>query len=145
LAALGRELLGQVAGRPYIVLTPFFVQCGGGPNGPGNPWFVEDGTVIGEYRVNFEDHSAIIIPIVYGEDVRDWFYIDNDKEPGRSEAVWKGDNGFAKNNGSRIRLYATTWENPCPDKTVKTIDFSSKKQETPAAPFCVAITAEGGN
>jgi hypothetical protein len=117
-------------------------QFGGGPNKPGNPWFVADGTLIGEYRVNFADGSAIIIPIVYGQDVRDWFYVDGEKEPSRSKVVWKGDNQWATRVGARIRLYATTWENPWPDKSVTTIDYSSKKDETAAAPFCVAITAE---
>ena len=35
-----------------------------------------------------------------------------------------------------------TWDNPKPDKKIASIDFSSKKDETPAAPFCIAITAE---
>jgi hypothetical protein len=34
------------------------------------------------------------------------------------------------------------WENPKPDKQVKTIDFANKKDSS-CAPFCVAITAEG--
>jgi hypothetical protein len=35
-----------------------------------------------------------------------------------------------------------TWDNPHPDKKIVTIDFGSKKEETVAAPFCIAITAE---
>jgi len=115
---------------------------GGGPNKPGDAWFVVDGTLIGEYRVNFEDRSAIIIPIVYGQDVRDWFYVEGEKEPSRGKVVWKGENERAKEVHARIRLYVTTWENPWPNKTVTTIDYWSKKDQTVAAPFCVAITAE---
>ncbi len=118
-------------------------HCGGGPIQPDNAWYVKDGTLIGEYRVNFDDQSAIVIPIVYGEEVRDWFYVNGDKEPGRSVTVWSGENGYSKDNGSRIRLYETTWTNPWPDKKITTIDFSSKKSETPAAPFCVAMTGDG--
>ena len=35
-----------------------------------------------------------------------------------------------------------TWENPKPDKKVEKIDFVAPNPEQPAAPFCVAITAE---
>ncbi|HEY2762271.1 MAG TPA: hypothetical protein VGI75_16040 [Pirellulales bacterium] len=118
-------------------------QCGGGPNKSGDPWYVEDDTLVGEYRVNFSDRSAVIIPIAYGVDVRDWFFVEGEKEPSRSKVVWTGDNDYAHANGARIRLYETTWENPWPGKTVTSIDFSAKKNETPAAPFCVAITSEG--
>lgn len=118
-------------------------QCGGGRNKPGDPWYVDDDTLIGEYRVNFADRTAVIIPIVYGQDVRDWFFVDGEKEPSRSKVVWTGDNDYAQANGARIRLYETTWDNPWSDKAVTSIDYSSKKQDTPAAPFCVAITTEG--
>jgi hypothetical protein len=117
-------------------------QYGGGASKPGDPDFVADDTVIGEYRVNFDDHTAIIIPIMYGKDVRDWFYTQGEQEPSRAKVVWTGDCETAKQFGARIRLYLTSWENPWPDKKVTTIDYSSKKDQTRAAPFCVAITGE---
>jgi hypothetical protein len=115
---------------------------GGGPNQEGTPWFVKDDTLIGEYRVNFEDKSSVTIPIIYGKDVRDWFYIDGEKEPSRGKVVWKGDNNRAKLAGARIRLYLTTWENTVPEKKVVSIDYLSKKDDTVAAPFCLALTLE---
>jgi hypothetical protein len=36
----------------------------------------------------------------------------------------------------------TTWKNPKPDQKIVSIDFRGRKDETVAAPFCVAITAE---
>jgi hypothetical protein len=105
-------------------------------------FFVKDNTLVGEYRVNFDDHSAAIIPIVYGIDVRDWFYTTRERGPDHAAIAWVGDNECAKSEGARIRLYKTTWENPWPNKRVTTIDFSSRKTETLIAPFCVAITAE---
>jgi len=59
-----------------------------------------------------------------------------------AESVWKGDNQRAKQVGARIRLYLTTWENPKPDKKVVSIDYLSKKDDTVAAPFCLAMTLE---
>ena len=111
-------------------------------DGSLEPWFVHDNTVVGEYRVNFDDRSAAIIPIVYGVDVRDWFYSARERGPDHATIAWVGDNDFAKGVGARIRLYKTTWENPWPHKKVTTIDFSCRKTETLAAPFCVAITVE---
>jgi hypothetical protein len=111
-------------------------------NGGIDPWRVDENTLVGEYRVNFDDHSAVIIPIVYGLDVNDWFFTESDKGPSRGVVAWTGDNDFAPKVDARIRLYKTTWKNPWPDKTITTIDFSARKSETVAAPFCVAITAE---
>ena len=105
--------------------------------------YVKDGTLIGEYRVNYEDRSAMIIPIIYGEDVRDWFFREGWKSTSRGKMVWKGSNEVSKSYSKEIRIFLSNWENSYPDKVVTTIDFSSKKTETPAAPFCLAISSEG--
>jgi hypothetical protein len=39
-------------------------------------------------------------------------------------------------------LFLTTWENPNPKKKVVSLDYVATVPEGPAAPFCVAITAE---
>jgi hypothetical protein len=98
-------------------------------------------TVIGEYTVNWDDGTSVTIPIVFGKDVRDWWYYDDTPEPTRGKVAWKGDNDYAKSLNAKIRLYLTTWDNPKPDKKIKGIDYSTTK-ETQCAPFCVAITAE---
>ena len=115
---------------------------GGGPNTEGSAWHVPDGTRIGTYTVRYEDRSTAEVPIVYGEHTRDWFYIDGEKEPSRAKVAWTGENEFATGVGAKIRVYRMTWDNPRPDKKIAAIDFSSKKEDTPAAPFCIAITAE---
>jgi hypothetical protein len=114
-------------------------QCGGGK---WATWEVPMNTLIGEYRVNFDDHTGAILPIVFGKDMEDWYFKDDNKKLSRGRVVWEGDSEFAKASGGKVRLYAVTWENPWPDKMVRTIDFSSRKKHTVAAPFCVAITAE---
>jgi hypothetical protein len=117
-------------------------QFGGGPNKEGSPWFVKDGTPIGEYVVTFEDKSSLTVPIVYGKDVRDWFYAEGEAETERSKVVWTEENTFSVSVGAKIRLYLTTWDNPKPEKKVVSIDYLGKKEETVAAPFCVAISLE---
>jgi hypothetical protein len=49
---------------------------------------------------------------------------------------------WSKQVGARVRLYLTTWANPKPDKKVVGINYLSKKADTVAAPFCVAMTLE---
>ena len=115
---------------------------GGGPNKEGDPLFVKDGTLIGEYRINYEDKSSLNIPIVYGQDVRDWFFVDGEAGTERGKIVWTGENDRASMLGCKIRLYLTTWKNPMPDKKIDSIDYLGKKSDTVAAPFCVAVTRE---
>lgn len=113
---------------------------GGGPNVPGSRWHVEDDTRIGEYNIHYEDKSVETIPIVYGKDVRDWWFREGEKSTSRSKVAWKGDNELAKRYDCRLRLYLTTWDNPKPDRKVVSIDYIGRKGETVAAPFCVAMT-----
>ena len=115
---------------------------GGGPNKPGNPLHVADGTVIGQYMIRYSDGSGEGIAIVYGEDVRDWFYVDDEAKTTRGKIVWNGENDRAAMLDAKIRLYLMTWNNPHPEKTIASIDYLGKKGETPAAPFCVAMTLE---
>jgi hypothetical protein len=102
----------------------------------------EDDTEIGSYTIHYADKTKETIPIVYGKDVRDWWFGDAAPDVTRGKVAWMGDNEAAKGLGSRVRLYLTTWKNPHPDKKVVSIDYASKN-DAQAAPFCVAITAEG--
>jgi hypothetical protein len=104
-------------------------------------WSTEDGTVIGEYTVTWDDDTSVTIPIRYGKDVADWWYDDNSPEPSEAKVAWKGAYEASRKAGKKTRLYLMTWENPKPDKKVARIDFSTNKQ-TQAAPFCVALTVE---
>lgn len=114
---------------------------GGGPIKEGDEWYIKDGTELGHYVVHYKDKSSETIPIIYGEDVRDWFYEDGEKETSKAKVVWKGDNDFATDVGCHLRLYARTWKNPKPDVKVMRIDFVGRKAETVGAPVCLAITA----
>jgi len=111
------------------------------PSKEGRAWFVKDCTTIGNYTVRYEDDTTAEIPIVYGEHSRDWFYQD-DAEPTKAKVAWSGDNDYATARGSKIRVYQMTWDNPKPDKKIVSIDFAGRKEETTAAPFVIAITAE---
>jgi hypothetical protein len=102
---------------------------------------VPDGTEIGHYRVRYADKSERVIPVVYGEDVRDAWNWDRSKPVPRGKVAWTGRSPGATKEGVTLRLYLTAWVNPRPDDEVAEIDFASAC-ETAASPFCVALTAE---
>jgi hypothetical protein len=96
---------------------------------------VADGTVVGQYKLHYEDETEETIPIVLGEDLRDRISKDHIRPLIRGKLAWLS-------NDPRIGLYVTIWENPQPSKKVVSIDYISTEQGR-AAPFCVAITVEG--
>jgi hypothetical protein len=100
-------------------------------------WRSPDGTRLGSYVVHYADEKEEVIPIVYGEDVRDWNgSSDTSTELTHSSLVWSAIN----NAGFHVRLFATPWINPMPEKEIVAIDYTSTMAE--AAPFLIAITAE---
>jgi hypothetical protein len=137
------KIEGIPVNRAFAKLHVLHATCfGGGPNAPGTDWHVKDGTLIGQYVLHYDDGSAEGLSITYGEDVRDWYYVDGEAEPSRGKVVWKGQNNRATQVGARLRLYASTYTNPKPKQKVVKIDYTSRKSETPAGPFCLAMTIE---
>src|SRR5205823_10907613 len=108
----------------------------------GSNLYVKDGTTIGAYVVHYEDGTTAEIPLVYGEQTRDWFFVEGEAEPSKTKVAWTGENEFATSVRAKIRVYRMTWENPKPDKKIATIDVTGRKDETVAAPFVIAVTAE---
>ena len=89
-----------------------------------------------------QDGTSATIPVVYGEDVRDWWFYPGSKEVTRGKVGWKGENEYSKTFEAEIHLYVLTWENPHPGKKVVSISYAKADAESVAAPFCVAITLE---
>ncbi|QDT54082.1 hypothetical protein Pan44_21090 [Caulifigura coniformis] len=104
---------------------------------------VKDETQIGEYIVHYEDGATSSIPLIYGRDVRDWWYVEGDSEPpSLGQVAWAGENDYSDQTVAGVRVYSSVWDNPYPEKTIKTIDFVGRKSASVAAPFCIAITLE---
>jgi hypothetical protein len=102
---------------------------------------VADGTEIGSYVVHYADDTTEKIPIVYGEDLRDWWENPDRSDVKRAKVAWTGTNPAAEGMGRKIRLFAVAWKNPHPDKEVKSIEIVSKGGE--CDPFVIAMTLEG--
>jgi hypothetical protein len=129
--------IDQAAKRIYFLHATGYGSYGE----PGAVTFVADDTKIGEYVIHFADDTTVSVPIVYGQDVRDWWNWDKPFGVTRGKIAWSGMNLFSRQQGQKIYLYLATWENPKPDVKVSSIDYVSTAT-TAAAPFCIAITAE---
>jgi hypothetical protein len=102
---------------------------------------VNDGAKVASYVVNYQSGAQAEIPIVYGRDVKNWWYDPNFPDPDKARAVWKGDNqAAAAQNSTMIRLFLTSWKNPWKDQPIESLSLVSAMGET--APFVVAITVE---
>lgn len=96
---------------------------------------------IGSYILHYADGQAREKPILYGQDVMDWWV--DPKRPARptaAQAILTGENEAARSYGRSIRLCQIKWENPRPDVEVASLSFVS--EGTKAAPFLVAVTVE---
>ncbi|HEV2391744.1 MAG TPA: AAA-like domain-containing protein [Verrucomicrobiae bacterium] len=100
-------------------------------------WQEREHVQVGSYVLHYADARQQSIPIVYGEDVRDWnSTLDPSTQLKNSSVVWSATNSA----GLYVRLFKTTWVNPTPDNPIATLDYVSTMSE--AAPFLIAITAE---
>jgi hypothetical protein len=100
-------------------------------------WRDKSGTRLGRYVLHYAGGQTQVLPIVYGEDLRDW-YLESDSanELKRATTVWTGVNAARV----QVRLFKSTRENPLPELAIETIDFVSEMAN--AAPFLIALTVE---
>jgi hypothetical protein len=100
-------------------------------------WRAPDGTRVGTYVVHYADARESSIPIIYGQDVRDWNTMgDPSVAVKHSSIVWCATNSA----GLYVRLFKTAWVNPTPETEIASLDYLSAMAD--AAPFLVSITAE---
>jgi len=102
-----------------------------------------DGTVIGSLVLHYADGETRSLDLVYGRDVREWWYdpAKGDTETtDRAQVVWTGLNPVANRASRRLRLYLNTRENPRPGVAIASFDFVSTM--THSAPFLIAVTVE---
>lgn len=98
------------------------------------------GTRVGSYTIHYVDGEEREIPIIYGRDLRDWWARDF-PQPADAGIAWQGTNTASQAQGSAIRLYKSTWENPRPSVPIERLEFISA-MESAVAPFLVAVTGE---
>ncbi len=96
-----------------------------------------EGTRIGTYHLHYTDGQSAELPIIYGEDLRDY-----SKSADQSRATPKNAREIFPRSGEKsiTRLFLRTYANPRPEVEITTIDFESAMADP--APFVVAITVE---
>ena len=99
-------------------------------------WQESEGAAIGAYVLRYADGRQVEIPLLYGQDLREWVGNSDPVEVRGAKVAWTGTNS----ERDAIRLFECAWENPHPEIEIETLDFVSKM--TKCAPFLVAITAE---
>jgi hypothetical protein len=101
----------------------------------------DEGQHLGGYVVHFATNQMQLeIPIVYGQDVRNWHTLAGEKPSSTLNVAWTGTNAVSAAAHNSIRLFSTTWVNIVPEVEIESVDFVSTTNS--AAPFLIAITAE---
>jgi eukaryotic-like serine/threonine-protein kinase len=97
---------------------------------------------IGEYVLHFSDGIERSVPLVYGENIGNFWESMNTSAPMKegTTVAWRGRSPMSDRAGTDMVLSHFRWENPRPDVAITTITFRSRM--TPCAPFLIAITAE---
>lgn len=103
-------------------------------------WSDPDGTRIGHFTVHYQDGETEEIPILYGQDVRDWWTQPNEPEDDKPIVAWAGPNSATQDGNPPKRIFKTMWENPRSDVEIENIDYVSAMANS--APFLMAITVE---
>ena len=102
------------------------------------------GAQIGKWVVHYDNGFEATIPIVFGEDVRDWWNVDQSTKAKRGKVAWVGTNPGVRSYGYTLRLFVSAWDNPHPENKVVSVDYVSENLGE-AAPFCLAMTIEKGD
>ena len=106
----------------------------------GSSWNGIEPKKIGAYVLHYADGQRAELPILYGQDVRDWWQSADSGNATRANVAWTAPNPEATGANAYLRLFKRTWENPRPDAEVESLDFTSTLSES--APFLVALTVE---
>jgi hypothetical protein len=107
----------------------------------GTAWDALYGTVIGRYRINYANGESRDAKIIFGRNVRDWWFAPTQPQLTMGAAVaWQGSNPASRQLGMAVRIYKFTWINPLPNVEIKSIDVESAMEKP--APFLLAITLD---
>lgn len=98
-------------------------------------------TDLATYVVHYADGQENEIPIVYGQNIADWWF--NPKHPvvpKNAQVAWEGSNAAVKEYGKLLHIYQMSWDNPLPDIEVVSISLVSRMGLSTS--FVIAITVE---
>ena len=86
-------------------------------------WNIEtEKAEICKYIVNYERGYVAEIPLIYIENIWDWWSSENDPD---LQPAWKGNNERTTAINQHIRLFLLKWENLLPELKIESIELKS--------------------
>jgi len=141
---LGTRQAGILLGGPPGILDGFGDRVAGIPvgNRADRLYFLQTAAFgdrmdlkAGEYVVNHEDGSTEVVDLIYGKTISAW---DSSRPAARTRSAWRG----TTSAGEIARVNVLVWDNPHPEKIVRSFDFRAVGGQ--AAPVLIAVTGEVG-
>ncbi len=112
---------------------------------PGDEWRPRDekaeAPLVFQYTVNYDDGTSAVIPVHLGVAIAPWRQAA--ASPLRKASVaWQAD---AK-DGKKIAVYQMQWNNPRPDKAIRSVDITYGPQKSKwGAPILLGLTTADAN
>jgi RNA polymerase sigma factor (sigma-70 family) len=102
----------------------------------------DSGEIVGAYLIHYDDETSVTVPMIYDRTLSNWWKFAAQKaDPAHDQVAWTGSNQSTDlNPGLSIRLFATAWTNPHPEKIITALDMLSAGKR--CDPFLVAVTLE---
>ena len=101
--------------------------------------YLTDANKIGEYVINYEDGRRIRVPIREGNELKMWWEPSKDVPNAKLAIAFPHPHPEVALPEIKVGFWNMEWENPYPEKLLKTIDFVSSGQYG-RSPVLIAIT-----
>lgn len=107
------------------------------------------GQTVALIRLNYEDGTAVELPIQAGVHVRDWFRTSAEEteilaDP-NTKVIFRGRLPAGAFSGTRVRLFKSVLRNPDPGKTVATMDIVSARHKASYALVAATVANRQDN
>jgi hypothetical protein len=104
----------------------------------------KDGTEVGRWIIHYSDGAQTEWPLIYGEHLRDWWWIEGQdpREAKRAVLAWTGKGSHPDRDARNgiVRLFKATWTNPQPELEISEIQLRVARMDV--QPIVLAVTAE---
>jgi hypothetical protein len=104
----------------------------------------KDGTEIGSWIIRYSNDTQTEWPLIYGEQLRGWWWIEGQgpREASQAVLVWTGKAAHPTSDLTNgvVRLFKATWTNPHPELEISEIQLRAASMTV--QPIVLAVTAE---
>ncbi len=94
----------------------------------------------GTYRIHYTDGSTADLPLIAGRDIGEWWDGFQFSRCDAGSLAWEGATAWSTRNEHRVHLYHRAWDNPHPDREIRSIDLIAEGYAV--IPFVVALSVE---